>query len=149
MTQGAVSFSPSEFTDMYPAFVKVPDAALIANFELATLALNNSVASIVRNVGTRQSLLYLATAHYTALLNGVNGDPPNPTLVGRITSANQGSVSVSTEFKSDSESAAFWNTTTWGASFWQLTARFRTSRYLGSPFNGGWGRGDWGGGWPL
>jgi hypothetical protein len=107
----------------------VPDAALTGNFGLATLYLNNSYRSVVRDEPTRAQLLNLATAHLTALLNGVNGQPPAGT-VGRISSATQGSVSVQMEFKTDSEAAAFWNQTTWGSAFWAATAVYRTMRYV-------------------
>lgn len=129
ITPGIVVFNPTAFTTQFPAFTTVPVPALTANFNLACLYLNNSYCSAVQDEPTRAQLLNLATAHITALLNGVNGQPPAGT-VGRISNATQGSVSVQTEFKSDSEAASFWQQTQWGAMFWAATAVYRTMRYV-------------------
>lgn len=106
----------------------VVSQALAFNFNLATLQLNNSLGSIVQDAPTRAQLLNLVTAHITALLNGVNGEPPAGT-VGRISSATQGSISVQTDFKTDSEAAAYYNQTQWGATYWLSTAVYRTMHY--------------------
>lgn len=129
ITRGIVTFNPESFKTDYPAFTTVSDGALTGNFNLATLQLNNSYWSIVQDEPTRAQLLNLLTAHITALLNGVNGQAPTG-LVGRVSGATQGSVSVQTEFKTDSEAAAFYAQTQWGALFWQLTVPYRTARYI-------------------
>lgn len=129
VTPGIVTFDPDAFKTAFPAFATVSDGVLTANFNLATLYLNNSYCSVVQDEPTRAQLLNLATAHITALLNGVNGEPAAGT-VGRISSATQGSITVQTEFKTDSEAAAFWNQTTWGSMFWAATAIYRTFRYV-------------------
>lgn len=129
ITPGIVTFDPTAFVQQFPSFAAVPAAALTNNFNLATLLLNNSYCSVVRDEPTRASLLNLATAHVTALLNGVNGNPPTG-VVGRISGATQGSVSLQTEFKTESEAAAYWNQTPWGAQFWASTAVFRIARYV-------------------
>lgn len=103
--------------------------ALISNFGIACLMLNNSYASVVKDAPTRASLLNLLTAHITALLNGVNGAPPSG-AVGRISGGTQGTISVQMDFKTMSEAAAFFVQTQWGAMFWQATAVFRTMRYV-------------------
>lgn len=129
LTPGIVAFDPTAFIAAFPSFTTVPAQALTANFNLATLYLNNSYCSVVQDEPTRAQLLNLATAHITALLNGVNGQPPGGT-VGRISGATQGSVSVQMEFKTDSEAASFWQQTQWGAMFWAATAVYRTMRYV-------------------
>ena len=49
---------------------------------------------------------------------------PAPAIVGRISSASEGSVSVSSEYKdSGSPSEAFFTQTKYGAMFWQATAQ--------------------------
>ena len=128
ITRGIVTFDPAAFKTAFPAFSTVGDAVLTGNFNLATIQLSNSYGSVVQDVNTRAQLLNLLTAHITALLNGVNGQAPTG-LVGRVSGATQGSVSVQTEFKTDSEAAAFYSQTQWGALFWQLTVVFRTFRY--------------------
>lgn len=128
VTRGIVQFDPTAFKSAFPAFATLDDAVLTANFNFATLQLNNSYGSIVQDVNTRAQLLNLLTAHITALLNGVNGKPPTGT-VGRVANATQGSVSVQLDFRTDSEAAAFYAQTTWGSLFWQLTVVYRTFRY--------------------
>ena len=130
ITPGIVIFDPAAFIAQYPAFATVSETALQNNFNLATLQLNNTLGSIVQDGPTRAALLGLLTAHITFLLNGANGDPPSPGLVGRISSAQEGSVSVQTEFQTQSEAAAYFVQSQWGATFWQSTAIFRTARYV-------------------
>lgn len=139
-----MTFDPAAFIAAFPAFATVPPGALTNNFNLACLQLDNTCGSVVRDATTRAALLNLITAHITALLNGVGGDPPAGT-VGRISSAQQGSVNVQTEFATQSEAAAYYVQTPWGAQYWQSTARFRTARYI-SPRAADCGCGD---GWPL
>jgi len=128
ITPGIVTFDPAAFKSAFPAFSTVPDAVLTFNFNLATIQLNNSYGSVVKDAPTRAQLLNLVTAHITALLNGMNGQAPTGT-VGRVANASQGSVSVQLEFRTDSEAASFYAQTTWGSLFWQLTALYRTFRY--------------------
>lgn len=129
ITPGIVVFDPAAFIAQFSAFSTVPTAALQNNFSLATLQLNNSYGSIVQDAPTRAQLLNLLTAHLTALLNGVGSNPPSD-IVGRISGASQGSVSVQTEFRTDSEAAAFYTQTKWGAIYWQSTAIYRTAHYV-------------------
>lgn len=130
ITQGDVVFSAAEFAGQFPSFSTVPPVALQNNFNIAALQLQNSAASIVQDAPTRQYFLYLLTAHITALLNGVNGQPPTG-LVGRISNATQGSVSVTAEWAASmSNSAAYYNQTPWGATYWQSTVAYRTARYI-------------------
>lgn len=130
VTPGSVVFSAEEFLDSYPQFTQVSPAALQGNFSLACLLLDNSSASVVQDAPTRQYLLYLLTCHISALLNGVDGEPPAGT-VGRISDATQGSVSVRAEWASSvSNSEAFYIQTQWGAMAWQMMAQYRTARYV-------------------
>jgi hypothetical protein len=129
ITPGIVAFDPAAFVAAYPSFASVSATVLTGNFNLATLQLNNGFCSVVQDAPTRAQLLNLLTAHITALLNGVNGQPVSG-VVGRISNATQGSVSVQMEFKTDSEAASFFVQTPWGAAFWQATAVYRTMRYV-------------------
>jgi Protein of unknown function (DUF4054) len=139
ITPGIVTFDPVAFAAAFPAFATVPGAALTANFNLATLQLENDCCSAVCDAPTRASLLNLITAHITALLNGVNGQPPQG-VVGRISQAQQGSVSVQTEFESESEAAAYYAQTPWGLQYWQSTLRWRTAHYI--PAHHHWDSGE-------
>ena len=144
VTPGIVVFDPAAFIVQFPSFATVPAPALQTNFGIATLMLNNSYGSVVQDEPTRASLLNLLTAHITALLNGVNGEAPSG-IVGRINSATQGTISVQTEFKTDSEAASFFTQTQWGAAFWQSTTVFRRFRYVGAAR---FSHASWDGGWP-
>lgn len=129
ITPGVVVFDPAAFILLYPAFTSVPAPALSANFNLATLQLNNSCCSVVNDAPTRSALLNLLTAHITALLNGVNGVAPSG-LVGRISSATQGSVSVAAQFNAEDFSESYFAQTQWGVAFWQSTIVYRTAMYV-------------------
>jgi len=144
ITPGIVTFDPAAFAQAFPAFASVPAGALSNNFALAQLQLENDCCSVVCDAPTRASLLNLITAHITALLNGVNGQPPQG-VVGRISQAQQGSVSVQTEFESESEAAAYYAQTPWGLQYWQSTLRWRTAHYVPAHDYccGGQGGGAW------
>lgn len=130
VTLGSVVFNATEFTTSYPSFSTVSAPILQGNFNLACLLLDNTAASVVQDAPTRQYYLYLLTAHITALLNGMNGQPPSG-VVGRISSATQGSVTVQTEWAANMGNAeAFFIQTQWGALFWQATVTYRTAHYV-------------------
>ena len=132
VTLGIVTFDPNAFCTQYPSFCKVSSVALQNNFNLATLQLNNSWCSVVQDEPTRQMLLYLLTAHITALLNGVNGKGPTG-LVGRLSSATEGSVTANVDYLSNpTEAEAYLTQTQWGATFWRSTVVYRTAQYIPS-----------------
>jgi Protein of unknown function (DUF4054) len=145
VTPGIVVFDPTAFIAAYPMFATVPQSALTNNFNLATLQLNNTLASIVQDEPTRATLLNLLTAHITALTNGVNGQAPAG-VVGRIANASQGSVSVQTEFEAKGYSEGYYLQTPWGAQYWQSMVRYRTARYVRPLYGSGLGA-DWNS-WP-
>jgi hypothetical protein len=78
-------------------------------------------------------LLNMATAHITQLNAVINGVQPSA-LVGRISSAREGSVSVSADTgKPMGDSAAWWNQTKYGAAFWRASAQYRLAQYVTGP----------------
>lgn len=132
-TFGTVVFNAAEFVAIYPEFTTTATIALSGNFVNATTFLGNSCYSRVCDAPTRQTLLYLLTAHFTALFQGVNNSGPAG-MVGRISQAAEGSVTVSAEYASEmSQSAAFFAQTQYGASFWLLTANLRAMQYVPAP----------------
>ncbi len=152
-TFGIVTFTPAEFVAAYPEFTGIQNAPMIQNFALATLSLNNSCGSRVRDANQRQALLFLLVAHMTLLSNGSNdgaGNVQPPVgIVGRIDAAAEGSVNVSAQFEAPpNASLAYCIQTKYGAQYWALTARYRTMIYipapgadyspLPSPFGPGW-----------
>jgi hypothetical protein len=75
-------------------------------------------------------LLNLLVAHIAALFGSINGNPSSQ-LTGRISTASEGSVSVSTEMKIG-EAGAWFSQTKYGLMFWAATARYRLARYIPS-----------------
>ncbi|CUI41155.1 DUF4054 domain-containing protein [Achromobacter xylosoxidans] len=127
-----VVFDPAEFRQIYPSFSTLTDQQLNHAFSMATLYLSNKDSSAVCDVDERKVLLYLLTAHIAALTYGENGQGPRP-LVGRISSATEGSVSVSAEYNVAPGSAQWYAQTGYGAQYWEATAKYRVGRYRPAP----------------
>lgn len=100
-------------------------------FELAQGYLDNGPRSPVVDTERRQVLFGLLVAHMAKLLSPINGEPASP-LVGRITNATEGSVSVGVDMPT-APGAEWYNQTAYGAMFWAMTARFRMARYHVGP----------------
>ncbi|KPA87293.1 Protein of unknown function (DUF4054) [Pseudomonas asplenii] len=126
---GIVVFDVASFRVRYPEFATVSDALLQAYFDEATIYLNNTECSLVTDVAKRALLLNMLVAHISALNAGVNGEAASP-LVGRINSATEGSVSVTTDMGAVSGSAAWFMQTKYGAAYWQATINLRSFRYI-------------------
>lgn len=124
-----VVFDPAAFVMRYQEFESLPGELLQAYFDEATIYLDNTDASLVKDVSVRQALLWMLTAHVAALNGGVNGQAASP-LVGRINSATEGSVTVQTDMGPVSGSSAWFLQTKYGAAYWQASAPFRTMRYV-------------------
>lgn len=84
-----VIFDPEEFKKLYPQLAGVDDVVLENNFKIATLALNNSVNSAVKDLDERKTLLYLLTCHISEL------QQRGAFVVGVLSGATQGKVSTS------------------------------------------------------
>lgn len=146
---GVVVFVPATFKAAFPSFATVADAALNLSFTLATLQLNNSCGSKVKDATLREMLLNLLTAHITALKDGENGTPPAG-IVGYVNSAAEGSDRVAASMGTVVYGQAYYLQSQWGLLYWQSTARFRTMRYVPAPpvcadYGNGLGGSLWGG----
>ena len=126
-----VDFDLSYFMTRYPVMSTDNPAVYSMYFGEAELMLNNTDSSIVTDVGERKILLHLVTAHISTL-NGKNKDIQNNGIVGRITSASEGSVSIGADYGNApvSGSMAWYLQTPYGAQFWQLTNKYRRFRYV-------------------
>ena len=162
-TVGPVTWSYEWFQQRYPDIARwvSPEMGQMY-FDLATLYLDNSdggssidihgcgcagsraVGSPVRNIGQRQILLGLLTAHIASLNANLNGQASS-TMVGRIGSATEGSVSVTMDYPQVA-GAEWFGLSKFGQLFWQMTAAYRTARYIPGPQYSrnrafyGWGR---------
>ena len=138
-----VTFVYADWKALYPQFDTTVIGVQAQNcFNQATLYCANTDAAIVPYepqlsppITARLDILYLLTAHVAQLQYGavIGGTlvPAGP-IVGRISSATQGSVSVSAEMKAP-DSAAWFMQTQWGASAGQAMAQYRTARYRPNP----------------
>jgi hypothetical protein len=129
-----VVFDPNAFKVQYPEFAGISSGLVTGNFNIATLYCNNTDASIVTDIPTRTTLLWLLTAHVTKLYNGTNDGAGNVVLpsdvVGRISTAKEGTVEVISEMGPPSASAAWYNQTRYGAAYWAATVKFRSFNYV-------------------
>lgn len=147
---GVVQFDPAAFIVAYPEFTAIPSGALTRNFGIATLLLDNSCHSRVRDANKRETLLSILVAHVTTIENGTNDGAGNVQpplgLVGRINSATEGAVTVASEFNAPpSASQAYFLQTKYGALYWATTARYRTFVYVPAPDSCDTGPLGWGG----
>lgn len=142
------TFNYSTWVARYPEFNgTVNEATAGLYFGEAGLYLNNVGGGQVCDPATQQALMYMMTAHIAALNMQQCGNDSASGIVGRISSASEGSVSVSVENDYPAGSPQWYQQTKYGSAFWAATARFRTARYFPSlvgrptypPFTGGRG----------
>jgi hypothetical protein len=132
-----ISFSYAEWSTLFPELassVSQPQAQTYFNVVTATL-IDNGGNGPVPNTGaggTLDTLLNFATAHVAALFASIGGQPSS-TLVGRVSDASQGSVSVGTDMPALPMAAAYWTQTKYGLMAWQMMAPYRTVRYVPAP----------------
>lgn len=134
-----VVFDYGVWVARYPEFSAVSQPLAKAFFEDAGDFFANS--GWTAGLPQAARLLNMLTAHLAWLYapRDAAGNPsstgtmPAP-LVGRISTASEGSVSVSTELTgSGSPSEAWFTQTRYGFQFWAATAQFRTARYVPKP----------------
>ncbi|CAG4889335.1 DUF4054 domain-containing protein [Paraburkholderia gardini] len=130
---GVVIFQYNAWSARYPelaASVSQPQAQ--GYFNEATLYCDNTPCSVIRDLCMRAVLLNMVTAHIAALNAPLNGEASSP-LVGRISNATEGSVSVGTQLDMPAGSAQWYSQTKYGLAYWQATAQFRSMRYVPGP----------------
>lgn len=144
-----VAFDDADFKALFPEFVNCTQQQGEAWFAQAGMLCANAGSNpLVRQGGGSywmlQRALYLLTAHigYLSAPRDANGNPTGqqgsnspPQIVGRITSASQGSVSVSSEMQATggTYSQAYYMQTQYGAQYWELTKSIRTFQYFATP----------------
>ena len=127
-----VDFSFANFVAIYPQFATLSQPQVLQGaLPVAELYCRNDGSGPVTNAETQTTLLNLMVAHICQLMFGVNGQPAAG-IVGRISDATEGSVSVSADFPVTPSNAWFMQTP-FGAAFWQATAAYRTMRYVTGP----------------
>lgn len=128
MTQAVVEFDFAAWAAAYPALAKdlTPSQAQ-GYFDLACLSLNNTPASLVRDLNERRMLLWLLVAHQAQL--GANGSTSGG-MVGHVSSASRGSVSVSSDTSGLPKDAGWFGQTQYGLTYWQATVKYRQMRMI-------------------
>ena len=132
-----VVFNYANWIARYPEFTTLfngvnPATVAPLCFDEAQAYCNNTNNSPVRDICERTLFLNQLTAHIVALNFGVNGQAPNQ-LVGRISSAGEGSVHVNADMGKVSDFAAWFLQTKYGAAFWQASVQYRQMRYMPPP----------------
>lgn len=127
-----VTFDFAGWQALFPQFSTLTETQVVTLvLPLAEQYCRNDGGGPVSTAATQTNLLNLMVAHICALLFGVNGQPPSP-LVGRISNATEGSVSVAVDFP-QTPNSVWYNQTQFGAMFWAATAIYRTMRYMPGP----------------
>lgn len=123
-----VTFDYQKWIKRYPEFATVDPVLAQAYFDEATLYLKNDGSSPVPTETEQLTLLNMITAHIAKLNATINGVAPSE-LVGRITDASEGSVSVGVDKQALPGSAAWFAQTKYGFAYWQATRGYRTAHY--------------------
>ena len=121
-------FDPALFKAVYPQFANVDNALLNYFFEKAESTLLDNSETACVPLKERKILFYLLVAHMAELQKRI--DEGNSSLVGRVSSASEGSVSIGTDYNIGGNSAQWYNQTPYGAEYWALTVRYRSSLYV-------------------
>lgn len=116
MNDDVVVFDVDEFKTLYPQFANVDETILQNYFNAATLLLDNTDKSPVKDLAERKMLLYMLTCHIATLKK--RGD----TIVGTITAATEGKVNVSV---TPLVNANWYTQTLCGSMYWQAIAKYR------------------------
>lgn len=136
----AIPFNFTNFALRYPEFAPCGEALCQLYYDEAGIYCANSAASAPFADGTLTNLLWMLTAHI-AWINAprdANGNPaasgvPASSIVGRINSASEGSVSVGAENNFPPGTPQWYQQTRYGAAYWAATAGYRTMRYSARP----------------
>lgn len=133
-----VTFNYQNWAATFPQFSPALNETQVTGLILpiAEVYCRNDGGGPVSKAETQTVLLNLMVAHCAQLMFGPNGTGITGTggtqLVGRISDATEGSVSVSADFPSTPNNAWFLQTE-FGAMFWAATAAYRTMRYIPGP----------------
>jgi hypothetical protein len=125
-----VQFDYGRWRARYPEFTQVQPDTAQEYFGEATLHLRNDGTGPVHDAETQFRLLNMLTAHIAALnAPSADGQPASP-LVGRISNASEGSVSVQMENDYPPGSPQWYQSSKYGAAFWAATVAYRGAHYL-------------------
>jgi hypothetical protein len=132
----AVAWNQAAFETAFPSFAPASSPAYPQLWVEAGFIVNNSGSGLISDVTELTLCLNLLTAHLATLQlgpdGGNSGEPSG--IVGRVTNAQQGTVSVAASMGNTVKyDDAFFLQTQYGARFLQVIARFRGFRVYASP----------------
>lgn len=119
----------AKFRAMFPELSNVTDIALQFLFDQSTDYLNNTEYSLVIDATKRERLLYLLMAHLAYVRYGDANGNGGSGLVGRLSSASEGSVSVSSDAGQIEFRYMWYTQSPYGMDFWQATKVYRMANY--------------------
>lgn len=145
------TFSYAVWVARYPEFSEVSEPTAQAYWDEATIYHRNDGVGPGPSTATIQrTLLNMLTAHIAARYSKPDGNAQAASgIVGRISNASEGSVSVQSEYATATPGTMAWFLQTkYGADYWQATRPYRTMRYnpgyrgtnAGLAIPGAWGR---------
>ena len=127
---GAIAvFNYVAWAERYPEFSAVSETLATAYFAEASIYHANDGSGPVCDPNVQLTLLNMLTAHIAARYATVDGEAAS-TLVGRISNASEGSVSVGTTLDVPPGSAQWFAQSKYGYDYWAATAVYRTMRYI-------------------
>lgn len=118
-----------KFRAMFPEFSNATDIAIQFLFDQATDYLNNTEYSLVIDATKRERLLFLLMAHLAYVRYGDSKGNGGSGLVGRLSSASEGSVSVSSDAGQIEFRYMWYTQSPYGMDYWQATKVYRMANY--------------------
>lgn len=125
-----VVLNTAKFQNDYPEFSNIPVPTLPTLFDQATDYLNNTESSLVVEYDKRERFLYLLMAHLAYMRYGTDkGIGGMSGMVGRVSSASEGSISASSELGQVEFRNAWYTLSPYGMDYWQATKVYRMADY--------------------
>lgn len=126
---GAIAtFSKADFDLQYPEFAYLSSGQIQTYWTIGQQYMINDGSGPVQDTATQAILLNLVTAHICQLFAPQANGQASSQLVGRITNASEGSVSVAVEFKGP-VNAQWFQQTKYGAAWWEATKKYRIAMW--------------------
>ena len=123
-------FNPTQFKLDYPEFASIADAKLTNLFNYNAKSFYQWAIQRYSDENEQYYWACLVLAHILTTIYGVDGT--GASLVGRISSANEGDVSTSIEFNTKvTRTSAWWNQTKYGALCWAIIQQQGWSTWVG------------------
>lgn len=131
----AITYTYADWIAVFPAFSgTVTQAAFDATlYPFAQQYCPTDGTGAPTTVQITTNLVGLMCAHIAQLLFGSATQPVSP-LVGRVSNASEGSVSVAVEMPPPGNPTQGWlQQTQYGTMYWVATSPYRTARYIPGP----------------